>query len=104
MEKQPTCKQRIRTHWNGRKSDLNAYMNDAEIYENGNDDITFQLARSKTNARASGAISFRLEGQATNCGSTATRAATSTRWNTGSLIGSTARESMLLAKRVCNGW
>jgi len=39
MTTQPTCKQRVRKHWNGRKADFVAYMNDQEIYENVNDDL-----------------------------------------------------------------
>lgn len=37
MDKQPSCKQRVRQHWNSRKADFNLYMNDPEVYENGNE-------------------------------------------------------------------
>lgn len=39
MTAQPTCKQRVRQHWNSRKADFALYMGNSEVYENGNDDI-----------------------------------------------------------------
>jgi hypothetical protein len=39
MTGQPSCKQRVRQHWNSRKRDFALYMANSEVYENGNDDI-----------------------------------------------------------------